>query len=475
MVQMLRPWNIHIQLDTKPEKAVYLSIADGIIEQIRNGNLSAGDVLPGSRIISKQLNVNRKTIIKSLDLLLAEGWLYSEERKGLFVAGQLSQEKKVSKAQVISRKTVEAPHRPLLSFDCGQPDITIAPMEDFAKAYRRIFSQNVRFNQAPDTTGMGLLKLREALSQMLNQKRGMCSDASQICVTRGGQMALFLTARVLFREGGIVIVENPGYGPGVEAFREAGAEVIPVAVDKNGIDVDRIGEIVSRKKVKAVYVTPHHQYPTTVMLSLKRRLKLAELSNRYGFTLIEDDYDSEFHFGQRPVMPICAQIKIEHSVYIGTFSKMISSTLRAGYLASDSQFVEKVAALRRIIDMQGDNIMESTIVELLDSGVLQRHVRRVTKIYKTRRDIFASLLDIHLKDKVTYRLPEGGMAFWLKLNEIHDLHKFKQRLRNAGLAIISPDDHWFGGEMNGIRIGYASLNEEIMEKGILILKKVLGK
>src|SRR5690606_6910705 len=147
-----------------------------------------------------------------------------------------------------------------------------------------------------------------------------------------------------------VMIENPGYKPAWKAFEYAGAKLLPVSVDKDGLLIDDvITYLKSGKKIKAIYVTPHHQYPTTVTLSLKRRLELMKLSNKYGFTIIEDDYDNEFHFGYRPVLPLSSFTEIKNYVYIGTMSKVVAPALRTGYLASnDITLIEKVGSLRKI-------------------------------------------------------------------------------------------------------------------------------
>lgn len=471
---MLRPWTIKIQFEKDSKKAIYLQIADHIINMIKNGTLKSGDTLSGSRLLASDLGVNRNTVIKALDILISEGWLYSEERKGLFVSADLPTKKMSEKISTVQKEALlDKGKESVIIFDSGLPDTHIAPMRELASAYRQIFNRKSRVNPMLNRSEFGTLRFRESVSRMLNQTRGMHTDYSQICITRGSQMALFLIAHALLNKGDLILVENPGYGPAWETFRHAGTELIPITVDEKGINVEEVERIVATQQVRAVYITPHHQYPTTVILSLDRRLRLIELSNRYGFTIIEDDYDCDFHFGLRPIAPLSSLDGANDIIYIGTFSKMISESLRVGYLVANNDIIQKVGNLRRIIDLQGDNIMEQAILELIESGIIKKHIRKASKYYLNKRNYFASLLNKHLSDKVTYREPEGGLAFWLKLKNKQDINKLNQILLFRGVSVIPWTNYSFASEIDGIRLGYASLSENQLERGVKILREVI--
>lgn len=471
---MLRPWIIQIQFEKDSKKAIYLQIADHIIHMIKNGTLKSGDALPGSRLLASELGINRNTVIKALDILISEGWLYSEERKGLFVSANLPARARHENGRGIQKENLsDRGKESIVIFDSGLPDTQIAPMRELASAYRQIFNRKARINPMINRSEFGTLRFRESVSRMLNQTRGMHTDYSQICITRGSQMALFLIAHALLNESDLILVENPGYGPAWETFRHAGAELIPIAIDERGINVEEVERIASAQQVKAIYITPHHQYPTTVILSLDRRLRLIELSNRYGFTIIEDDYDCDFHFGIRPIAPLSSLDGATDTIYIGTFSKMISESLRVGYLVANNDIIQKVGNLRRIIDLQGDNIMEQAILELIESGVIKKHIRKASKHYLNKRNYFASLIDKYLFDKVTYKVPEGGLAFWLKLKNKQDINRLNEALKLTGVSIIPWTNYSFDSEVDGIRLGYASLSENELERGIKILSKVI--
>ncbi len=469
---MSAPWILQLKIDKSASKAVYVQIADEIIKSIKSGQLKAGITLPGTRQLAAGLNVNRNTVIQALDILIAEGWLISEERKRVYVSDKLLITMPVKKKE-IQQETAEIFRRDLIFFDDGLPDTACTPMAELARSYRRIFSKKAHWQIMNLAGELGDDKFRDTISNMLNQNRGMKTSFPEICITRGSQMALFLTAHCLLEKGEIVLVENPGFKPAWEAFKHAGATLIPMPVDNEGIDVDRLECFVSKKMVKAVYVTPHHQYPTTVTLSLSRRLKLIELSNKYNFTIIEDDYDNEFHFNQRPVMPLSAHENINNYVYIGTLSKLIAPAIRIGYAVSSPGFISEIGKLRKIVDLQGDTIMEQSILDLIITGDIRKHQKRMLSYYEKKRDFFDSLLQSYLKGKVVYRKPNGGLAFWLRPVGEVDLFRLKEDVNSKLVSFYTPERFSHNNKIMGIRLGYASLSETDLEKGIKVLSEYL--
>ena len=470
---MLRPWPLEIQLDKKSNTALYLQIADAIINAIKSGKLSSGNALPGSRQLAVLLHVNRNTVIEALDVLTAEGWLITMDRKGTFVADVLP-ESGLEKKQQQKANTTEEEIKPHLVFDDGLPDSRLAPMTDLARAYREIFNRKSRWQIMGYSNEFGNTEFRKAIAQMLNFKRGMNISLDQICITRGSQMAMYLAAHSLFSKGDFVMIENPGYQPAWKAFENAGAALLPVSITPDGLNLDEVEEYLKKyNTIKAIYVTPHHQFPTTVTMSLKKRLKLIELSNKYGFTIIEDDYDHEFHFGQRPILPISSYETAQNFIYIGTLSKIVAPALRIGYLVSTPERIEKVGEHRKIIDVQGDNIMEEAVLHLINEGIIKRHLKKTNLIYKAKRDYFESLCKQHLKDKITFTKPEGGLAFWIVPNDTIDLPFVCQQLLAKGIKIMNPENFSCTNSASGFRLGYASLTEQQMEQGIIALSEYL--
>jgi len=472
---MLRDWNFQIELKNEYGKPIYLQIADAIMNDIHSGRLKAGDALPGSRNLSQLLKVNRNTVVEALNVLLNEGWLISKERKGTFVADFLPSEPNFKNRKLNESSEFKHKNQFRIQFDDGYPDSKIAPIEELARAYRQIFNRKAKWQMMGYGDELGDIEFRKNVAQMLNHQRAMHTNEDQICITRGSQMAMYLTAQCLLNDGDFVMVENPGYKPAWKAFENAGARLLPVNVDEDGLIIEEVANYLKKnKKIKAIYITPHRQYPTTVTLSLKRRLELVKLSNEYGFTVIEDDYDNEFCFGFRPILPLSSLPELKNYVYIGTMSKVVAPALRIGYLACNNHsFIEKISELRKIIDVQGDSIMEQAVLQLIKDGTVKRHIKKATNFYKNKCHSIAELLNQHLKNKADFEIPEGGLAFWIVPKKEVNWFEISENLKLKGIKIITPDNYSFDKIINGIRLGYGSLTEKELEESIIALSEFL--
>ncbi|WP_454045779.1 MocR-like pyridoxine biosynthesis transcription factor PdxR [Chryseobacterium sp. Marseille-Q8038] len=474
---MLRPWKLELEIDKKLDKAVYLQIADTIITDIRSGRLKAGDALPGSRNLAQTLKINRNTVVEAYQVLINEEWVISRERKGIFVSEKLPLlHEKNADAMHDSQNQQAMPNGVLINFDDGHPDSKIAPVNELARAYRQIFSIKAKWQMMGYGDEHGDIEFRKVISQMLNHQRGMHIHENEISITRGSQMGMFLTAQTLLTSGDQVIVEDPGYQPAWQAFQYAGAQLLRVPVDKEGINIEAIERLMTEhQNVKAIYITPHRQYPTTVTLSLSRRLRLIELSNQYNVTIIEDDYDNEFHFGYRPILPISSFPELHNYVYIGTLSKVVAPALRIGYLVTKNQeLLKKIGDLRKIIDVHGDVIMEQAVLQLIKEGAVKKHIRKATVHYKNKRDFVFELLKKCMIDIADFTLPEGGLAFWIVPKKHLDWDVVTQLLLDKNIKIIHPKQY-SQNHVNGFRLSYGALSEEQLAQSIPLIAEVISK
>lgn len=466
-----------IDLDRSAALPPFLQIARALAADIRRGRLRSGERLPGSRRLAASLHVHRNTVLAALAELTAEGWIESAAGRGTFVTRTLPEadgrpfSKRLGvRHQVPSRVALSLEEPPLayrpanlprgtLNLSSGAPDVRLVPARLIGRAYRRALALGGRALLSYGEPE-GHSALRSALASMLSSTRGLSVTADDVIVTRGSQMALVLTARALLRPGDVIAVEQFGYRPAWEAFRAAGATVMPVAVDRDGIDVDVLKKLAQRTPVRAVYVTPHHQYPTTVTLKAARRLALLALARENRMAIVEDDYDHEFHYDGRPVLPLASADQAGVVVYIGTLSKILAPGLRIGYLVAPPAVRRSAGAIRTLVDIQGDLPTEAAVAALIEDGELQRHVARVRRVYATRREILVKSLQRTFGDGVEFAIPGGGMALWVRLKMSVDVEAWARRSLENGVAWHTGRRYAFDGQSRPFaRLSFAALNE----------------
>ncbi|MDB5099740.1 MAG: Transcriptional regulator, GntR family domain / Aspartate aminotransferase, partial [Cyanobacteria bacterium RYN_339] len=340
-------------------------------------------------------------------------------------------------------------------------DLRLVPVEALARAYRRVLLE-----EGPQVlnTGnpRGHARLRGALAEMLRATRAVAAEPDAMIVTRGSQMALYLAARALVRPGDVVAIEALGYRPAWEAFQAAGARLVPVPVDAQGLDVAALARV---PDVRVVYLTPHHHYPTTVTLSPGRRLQLLELAAARGFTIVEDDYDNEFHYDGRPVLPLASADP--GVVYVGTLSKILAPGLRLGFVSAPAELVTRMAEIRRGVDGQGDHAVECAVASLLADREVQRHAHRMRRAYMARRAALVSALQRHLPGALGCQPPAGGMALWALADAGIDLKAWVRRGLEAGVSFGRARPFAFEGpEPHAFRLGFAALAPEELEEAV---------
>lgn len=477
---MLRPWKLAITLDRNSPLSVQLQIVHAVAEEIRRGRLRPGVALPGSRDLAADLGVNRKTVILAYEELVAQGWLTSEGRRGTFVSAELPsilQDEPPPPLRPAAPPAAGSARPPgFVEFRDGVPDTRGIPFDVLSRAFRHALIATARTNRLSYGDARGEPALRRAVASMLAMERGLDCGPEGICVVRGSQMGIFVAARLTVRPGDAVVMEELCYPPARKAFMACGAEVLAVGLDRSGMDVDALEAICRRRPVTAVYTTPHHQYPTTVMMAAERRLKLLMLAERHGFKIIEDDYDHEFHFSRGPVMPLASMDRSGSVIYIGSLSKVLAPGLRVGYLAAAPEFIDRCGVEVALIDRQGNAITELAVAELMESGELKRHARRMLKLYRGRREAFAALLSERLAGMADFTLPEGGLAFWLRLVGGVRADVLCRIAGEEGVG-LSPGSAFSidGRDVAGLRLGFGDLDAAQIRSGVHRLERAFTR
>ena len=477
---MTSPHRLKLQLAGDGARPLFMDIAYSIIGEIERGRLKSGDRLPGTRALSASLKVHRNTVDAAYQELTMQGWLVARPARGTFVADDLpepaGQEALTSASRSPANPADSGTAPPTLRVTDGAPDARLMPATQLARAFRAALTTPAFIGGGGYGDPRGAIRLRAALSDYLVAERGLTAPANGILITRGSQMGLYLAAAALLEPGQAIAVEEPGYPLAWAAFRAAGARVLGVPVDAHGIDVDRLSALADREPdLRAVYVTPHHQYPTTVTLGAGRRLRLLELARRKRLVLIEDDYDHEYRFEGRPVLPLAARAGTEGVVYLGSLSKLLAPAVRVGYAIAAPAILTRMADRREAIDRQGDIPLEQALAGLIEDGELRRHTRKARRIYNERRDFFASAIRDELGDNVTFDLPAGGLALWLRLRCGLDAESWAARAARIGLE-VSPGVRFAldaARAPQAFRLGYASLNEADLRSVARMLKNTI--
>ncbi len=469
------------------DRPLFVRLVDGVVEDVRTGRLARGARLPGSRSLARVLGVNRGTVVQALDELVAQGLLVSRPASGTFVADGLPTTRPSASS---SRRTLPSALPPLPSLftdfrrfepasrstfalSAGSPDARLFPVEALARAWRGVARRQGRALFAYGHPA-GVPALRQALARSVADRRAIAATADDVLVTRGAQMALTLCARALLRPGDVVAVEALGYRPAWDALKLSGASLASVPVDEDGLDVGALERLCQRTRVRAVYVTPHHQFPTTATLSAPRRAQLLSLSRRAGFVLLEDDFDHEHHYDGRPVLPLASAPGAGHVVYVGTLSKVLAPGLRLGFVVGPPELLERLVTLRALLDRQGDHPMEAAVAEFMEDGELDRHLRRTRLALRARRDALLAALTRYLPNAVSAQRPRGGIALWAQVAPDVPLVRWRERCAAEGV-LLTPGSHFTfdRSEPRCLRLVFAQYDEGELERAVQRMARAL--
>lgn len=397
---------------------------------ILDGRLPAGSPLPSSRAVARQLGLGRNTVVAAYDLLLAEGYVQARDRARAVVADLGSRVRAAATSTRLLPRAGDprlhphwqraAPHEqprdclPARSFRLGVPEHAGFPHSIWRRLWAHALRQWSRqgFSYPPS---QGLEALRTAIAGHIAHTRAVVCTPASILVTSGAQQAFDLLARVLIRPGReTVAIEEPGYPPLRTALLAAGAHLRPVPVDHAGLRVEQLPD-----DVRLICVTPSHQSPTGVALSMPRRLALLEFARRHDAMVLEDDYDGEFRFGGRPLDAL-QTLDAEHRVfYVGTFSKSLFPALRKGYVVAPEWAMGALISAKHTADAHCDVVGQAVLARFIADGHLARHVRRLRQVYGERRDALLGGLRSWLAPWLTPIPAEAGLHLSASLQDPH--------------------------------------------------------
>lgn len=490
--------DLPLVLDQSQGETLQAQIFEQVRRLILGGQLRNGMALPPSRLLAERIGVSRNTVVLAYERLLAEGYIEARGTAGTFVSDRtaeapllpecrespgISDNSLAGLATSAPATAIRFRGKPVrivhpggrsLSFDfwVGRPDPHSFPL----KAWRRAFLHHLASagrHLTEYSEPAGHPQLRRAIADHLGPARGMSVSPEQVVVTSGSQEGLNLFARLLFDNDTTAYVENPGYQGAVFLFQSLCRTVHPVPVDRSGLIVDELP-----KATGVVYVTPSHQYPTGATLSLDRRLRLLHWAAETGSHIVEDDYDSDFRYDGPPLTSLAGLDRSGRVFYLGTFSKSLGAGLRLGYIVVPPEFSTAAAAIKSQMSAGSPWLEQAVLAELVETGLFERHLRRMRQVYKSRRDRLMHELSRHFGDvEVTGRA--GGLHIaWHLPPDLPSAAEVESRARAAGIGVYALDSGG-GVDLDGtagrdvLVFGYSSLTERQIEQAIDRLAKVL--
>jgi len=447
-----------------------------IRQAILDGRLRSGERLSPTRELAAALRVSRSTVTVAYESLLAEGFATSHTGAGTFVSHQLEAKRPASKTrrsihairvrgvwETISPPTVFV--RARFDFRTGLPDASLFPH----RAWRRVVARALRSHEMAAgvyENPAGDWDLRAAIARHIGISRSVSGSPDDVIVTNGTQQALDIIARVLLEPGDVVAVEKPGYLPPKYLFKALGARVIGVPVDSEGLVVEALPA-----EARAVYVTPSHQYPLGVAMSLSRRRALLTWAEHNNAVVVEDDYDSEFRFGGRPLEPLQTLDSTGRVVYVGTFSKTLLPTLRLGFMVVPPSLREAANKAKHVTDWHTAMITQSALARFIDDGAFARHIRRASRTYSERHEVLTAAIMRDFGDYLDLVPSSTGLhiAAYARRASVNHIDAIASRAFDLGVAI--QPFRVEGEPQAGIMLGYGAIETARIAEGLRRLRR----
>lgn len=458
------------------------SLTDDVYQQLKeavlDGRLRPGEPLPSTRELAKRLALSRNTVAFAFERLTFEGYLVTRVGAGTFVAeARRSAAGRQKKAESLrARPSIEAlarnlkPRNPRSPFDfrTGAPDPTLFPWTQWRSLVANQLKGRRPVVGYPPPEGDE--RLREAIARHLGVTRGISVSAGDVLITSGAQQAFDLVAKALVEPGDCVAVEDPGYQSMRGALSLHGARVVPVPVDDEGIVVERIPS-----DARLVYVTPSHQDPLGMRLSLARRLALLSWGRLRNAAILEDDYDTEFRFDGRPLESLHALDRDGRVIYVGTFSKVLLPTLRLGFLVAPANVMPALRVAKRLSDSHGTIELQRALADFLSEGGFARHVRRLHRVYRERRAALLDAAEVHLGRWVKPVPSVTGLHVTFVAPKPLDDEAWVERARGRGVEVEALSAYCVEARQTGLVAGFGLLSVAQLREGIARVAAVAPK
>jgi GntR family transcriptional regulator/MocR family aminotransferase len=481
-----------IDVDHASAVPLYRQLYSALRTAILTGRLRSGTRLPATRSLASEYGISRNTVLNAYGQLLAEGYVEGEVGSGTYVARTLPDELLSARVcaphapqQTHVRRTlsqrgalltttrVPTPRFPgeLKAFRPGVPALDVFPFELWSRLVARRWRRPQRSLLGYGDPA-GYRPLREAIATYLGEARAVRCDPEQVIVVAGSQQALDLAARMLLDVGDAAWIEDPGYLGARGALLGAGAQLVPVPVDDEGLDV--AAGTARNSEARLIYVSPSHQYPYGMTMSLPRRLALLEWASHAGAWVLEDDYDSEYRYAGRPLAALQGLDREGRVIYLGTFSKVLFPALRLGYMVVPADLVEAFVAARALCDRHSPSLDQVALAEFIADGHFARHIRRMRALYAERQAILVAAAAQDLDGVLDVPAAEAGMHLVGWLPEGGDDVLASHQLAAHGVEAPPLSLYSLTGlQRGGLLLGYTAVGEKGIREGVRRMARAL--
>ncbi len=466
-----------IQLKREANASLQGQLAAQLRTRIQHNDLCSGARLPSSRDLAVALQVSRNTVIAAYDTLVTEGYLESRDRSGIFVgrAAQAFEQSShpATKARTAPRSSSPVPltrFRGPAPFRPSQPDVRLFPIRIWNRHRARLLRRSSGILNYQSVFSSGLDSLREIVAEYLRDSRGVRCDWREIAITAGSQQALFLLANLLVKPGDRVYMEDPGYLGARLALKQAGAKIVPLPIDSEGVCLPRT----DNRPVSLIYVTPSRQFPMGHCMSLGRRLELLQAAVRQRTWIIEDDYDSEFRYSSPPLPSLQHLDEHRRVIYVGTFSKILFPSLRIGYVVLPPKLVDAFQNLKHVSEDHGPLIDQATLAIFMDSGAFYTHLRRCRRAYAERREC---LIEAVSRASLELEFPnvDGGMNLAALTPSHWNDENLSEQLRAHGLDIPPLSRYAISHKSPGLLFGFTAFEPRAIARAVERLAEVIQR
>jgi GntR family transcriptional regulator/MocR family aminotransferase len=458
------------QIDSQTNGTLSRTLYQRLRSLLSNRSLSAGLAMPASRQLAGALGLSRNTVLAAYEQLIAEGFLETRAGAGTFVAEMAvdpAPHQEPDKHPGLGRRglqlmtTCNRPGPVYGAFVPGIPALDAFPVTLWQRYQARYIAHPKREWLGYTQQG-GLPELRAELARYLTQVRGVRASADTILITQGAQQALELLARLLADPGDVAWIEEPGYLGAQAALTGAALQVQGIAVDEQGIDP---ASALAGQSPRLIYVTPSHQYPTGVVMSLARRRELLAAAERHDAWIIEDDYDSEFRYRTEPIAALQGLSDSARVIYLGTFSKVLYPGLRLAYMVLPPALVEPFRAAYSRLYREGPYPTQAALADFIADGHFSRHVRRMRTLYQQRQTLLRQVLAAELGNALTLSPGEAGLHLLAELPPHFPTGRLIDMAAAERIWLRSIAQHYFGPPLrNGLVLGYAGVPEAEIER-----------